>query len=349
MKFSGLSRGLFTFAAFVVFVAGLRAASSVIVPFLLACFIGLITFPIMTWLRRKGIRPGFAVLLIMIALLGLIYGFVQISGNSINKFVENSTEYQVKLQAISRGWVEWLRENDIEINSETFSSVINPANLMRGVVNTLNAFVLGLLTNTFMIMVTVVFLLFELSGLPNKLRIALGEDHASIPAMDRFTAALNRYLAIKSVISLLTGLLAYLLCTFLRIDFALLWGLLAFLLNYVPNIGSMIAAVPPVMLALVQFGTGRAIICAIGYVVINVSFGNFIEPRVMGKGLGLSTLVVWMSLLFWGWVFGPIGMLLSIPLTMIVKIAMESREDTQWLAILLGSDPGEPTLESPEE
>jgi predicted PurR-regulated permease PerM len=128
----------------------------------------------------------------------------------------------------------------------------------------------------------------------------------------------------------------------MRIEFAHLWGLLAFLLNYVPNIGSILAAVPPVMLSLVESGTPRALACGIGYLVINITFGNIIEPRVMGRGLGLSTLVVWLSLIFWGWVFGPVGMLLSVPLTMVVKIAMESNPETHWIAILLGSDPGPP-------
>ena len=187
-----------------------------------------------------------------------------------------------------------------------------------------------------------IFLLLELSGLPSKLRLAMGADHPSVPGFDRFADSLNRYLAIKTIISLVTGFCAYILVSALRIDYAPLWGLLAFMLNYVPNIGSVVAAIPPSMMCLVQFGGPRTVWCVVGYVVINVTFGNFIEPRVMGKGLGLSTLVVWMSLIFWGWVFGPVGMLLSVPLTMVVKIAMESNPDTSWIAILLGSDPGAP-------
>ena len=119
------------------------------------------------------------------------------------------------------------------------------------------------------------------------------------------------------------------------LDFPLLWGLLAFLLNYIPNIGSIIAAVPAVLLALVQIGPGRAIVIAGGYVAINLLIGNLIEPRVMGQGLGLSTLVVFLSLIFWGWVLGPVGMLLSVPLTMTLVMALESQEDTRRYALIL--------------
>lgn len=341
MNFSGLSRGLFSFAAFVLVIAGLRAAGSIIIPFLLACFIALITSPAMIWMKKKGIRPSFAVFIIISTVLCALWVLVQIAGSSITQIAEEKDIYQIRLKQISEGWILWLTNKGIDVNSDTFNSLINPGKAMTLVVNTLTQFLRGMLTNTFMILLTVVFLLMELAGFPNKLQIALGADHGSVPVLNRFSDSLNRYLAIKSWISLITGLCAYLLCRIIGLDYALLWGILAFLLNYVPNIGSILAAVPPVMLALVQVGTPKAIATGIGYLCINIVIGNLIEPRVMGKGLGLSTLVVWMSLIFWGWVFGPVGMLLSVPLTMIVKIAMESKKETQWMAVLLGTDPGE--------
>jgi AI-2 transport protein TqsA len=341
MKFSGLSRGIFNFAAFVIVIAGLRAAGSIIIPFLLACFIAIITSPAMIWMKKRGIRPSFSVLVIVSTVLCVLWVLVQIAGSSITQFAAEQNDNQIRLKAITAEWIDWLVMKGVDVNSQTFNQLINPAKAMTVVVNTLTQFLRGMLTNTFMILVTVVFLLLELAGLPNKLKMALGADHPSVPALDRFSESLNRYLAIKSWISLVTGILAYLLCRVIGLNYALLWGLLAFLLNYVPNIGSILAAVPPVMLALVEFGTAKAIATLIGYLTINIIFGNLVEPRVMGKGLGLSTLVVWMSLIFWGWVFGPVGMLLSVPLTMVIKIAMESKTETQWIAILLGSDPGD--------
>ncbi len=123
------------------------------------------------------------------------------------------------------------------------------------------------------------------------------------------------------------------------VDFPLLWGMLAFLLNYIPTFGSILAAIPPVLLAMVQLGPGHAIAALAVFVMLNVLLGNFVEPYFMGRRLGLSTLVVFLSLVFWGWVWGPVGMLLSVPLTMIVKIMLENTEDLSWIAVLLGAGP----------
>ncbi|EXJ12798.1 AI-2E family transporter [Nitrincola nitratireducens] len=148
----------------------------------------------------------------------------------------------------------------------------------------------------------------------------------------------NQYLVIKTTISLVTGVLVTLWLWWLDVDFPVLWGLIAMLMNYIPNVGSLIAAIPAVLLSLVQLGVSDAIFVASGYLVINIIMGNLIEPRFMGKGLGLSPLVVFLSLILWGWLFGPVGMFLSIPLTMIVKIALEQNESTRWIAIMLGNE-----------
>ena len=345
MNQSTLTRSLVSIAAFVIFIAGLRAAANIIVPFLLAVFLAVITSPLMIQLRKHGVRPPFAVVTILMMVMGVMWVLVRVAGASIRQFADNAPRYQFELRLITRDWVAWLQEKGIEADPETINAFFNPANAMGTIINYLTYFLRGMLTNTFLILITVLFLLLELAGLPQKLRMAFGSEHPSINGWERFTAALNRYLAIKSVISLFTGISAYILVRVADIDFALLWGILAFMLNYVPNIGSILAAIPPVMLAMVLHDTPRALWVLFGYLCINITFGNLIEPRVMGKGLGLSTLIVWLSLVFWGWVFGPVGMLLSVPLTLVVKIAMESRQETMWLAILLGSDPGEGNLE----
>ena len=164
-----------------------------------------------------------------------------------------------------------------------------------------------------------------------------------------FTESVNRYLALKTMFSLLTGVVIWIWLAILGVDFSLLWGLVAFLLNFVPNIGSIIAAIPAVLMALIQLGMGSALLTSLGYVVVNVVVGSIIEPKFMGRGLGLSTLVVFLSLVFWGWVLGPVGMVLSVPLTMILKIALESNEDTRWVAILLGSVPPDVDLKAKPE
>ncbi len=145
-------------------------------------------------------------------------------------------------------------------------------------------------------------------------------------------------MGIKTVVSMATGLSAILVTWWIGLDFPLLWGMLAFLFNYIPAIGSIIAAVPAILMALVQLGIGEAGSTAIGFLAINMLFGNFIEPRLMGYGVGISPLIVFTGLVLWGWIFGPVGMLLSVPLTMTVKMALEADERTRWLAILIGSE-----------
>ena len=159
---------------------------------------------------------------------------------------------------------------------------------------------------------------------------------------------MRRYLAIKSLMSLGTGAAVWLWLTILGVDYPVLWGLLAFLLNYVPNIGSIIAAVPAVLLALVQLGPAEAAWAAAGYLAVNVLFGNVLEPRFMGRGVGLSALVVFLSLVFWGWVLGPVGMFLSVPLTITAKIALAASDETRWAAVLLGTGGEAAASDGPE-
>jgi predicted PurR-regulated permease PerM len=164
----------------------------------------------------------------------------------------------------------------------------------------------------------------------------MGGPQADISDYEGMARAVFAYMSIKAVLSFATGALAALITWVAGVDFPLLWGLLAFLFNFVPSVGSIIAAIPPILLALLQDGVPTGVGVAVGYLVINVVIGTVLEPRVMGRRLGLSTLVVFLSLVVWGWVLGPVGMLLSVPLTMVVKIVCESREELRFVATLLG-------------
>jgi predicted PurR-regulated permease PerM len=180
--------------------------------------------------------------------------------------------------------------------------------------------------------------LLEASTVETKIAAAFGRSTQSLKRPRVFLANLGSYLGIKTIVSLATGVVAGLLTWAVGLDFPLLWAMLAFLLNYVPNIGSIIAAVPAILMALIQLGPGEAMATAVGFVAINIVFGNVIEPRMMGYGVGISPLIVFIGLVFWGWVFGPVGMLLSVPLTMTLKLALESDKRTRWIAILIGSE-----------
>ena len=158
-------------------------------------------------------------------------------------------------------------------------------------------------SNTFLVLLTVIFILMEAAGFSGKLRRAFGEA-TDLGQFERMTQQVQKYLVIKTAISAITGTVVGLWAAVMGLDFALLWGVTAFLFNFIPNLGSIIAAVPAVLLAVVQFGPGRAAVIAVGYLVINIGFGSFVEPMLLGRRLGLSTLVVFVSLVFWGWVWG---------------------------------------------
>ncbi|PIW47741.1 MAG: hypothetical protein COW18_08470 [Zetaproteobacteria bacterium CG12_big_fil_rev_8_21_14_0_65_54_13] len=327
---------LITGAAFVVVVAGMQAAASLLIPFLLAAFIAIICLPPLYWLQGRGIPTAAAVLMIALTLVlvGTLMGvFV---GSSVSDFSRNLPAYQTRLQSQTDGMLTWLAGLGLQLDSQLLRDNLSPA-LAMGMAGKLLAGMGNALANTFLIVLTVIFLLIEASALPHKW-IAMGSHAPSSEHFSRFVASVNSYLAIKGWVSLATGAVITIWLAVLGVDYPLLWGLIAFLFNFVPNIGSIIAAVPAVLLALVQLGPGPALAAGAGYLAVNIVMGNVIEPRYMGRGVGLSTLVVFLSLVFWGWILGPVGMLLSVPLTMIVKLALEAGDDTRWIAVLLGPD-----------
>ncbi|MCP3871459.1 MAG: AI-2E family transporter [Gammaproteobacteria bacterium] len=326
-----------TMAAFVILVAGMREAQSLLVPFLLSVFIAIIVAPALSYLKAHRIPTGIAILLIILAVFAVGILFSGLIGSSVDNFSERLPEYQKKLKTVILTIIGWLSGMGLDISEQLFSKILDPGRAMQMAAQGLSN-LSGLLTNTFLILLTVVFILFEAAGIPAKLDRILPGDPNSHQKFDRVLEDIQRYMMIKTLTSLLTGVMVSLWLYVLNIDYPLLWGVVAFFLNYVPNIGSLIAAIPAILLALVQLGTGAALWATAGYLVINNLVGNVIEPRYMGRGLGLSSLVVFLSLVFWGWVLGTIGMFLSVPLTMTLKIALDSREDTRWIAILLGPD-----------
>ena len=345
------SQILLTVAAFVVVIAGMRAAVTIVVPFLLAAFIAIISAPPLFWLHRKGLPIWLALMIVIsgVLLIGfLISGLV---GSSIKDFTDNLPVYEANLRQFISLMVTWLESHKIDTAGLAVTKLFDTGAAMKLVAGGLNN--LGkVLTNGLLIFMIVIFMLIEASGLPIKLHRIFGDEKNSLENFDKFINTVKQYMAIKTWVSLLTGVAVFILLVIVGVDYAVLWGLLAFFLNYVPNIGSIIAAIPAVLLALIQLGFVKSVIVAAGFIVINLLVGNVIEPRFMGRGLGLSTLVVFLSLLFWGWVLGPVGMLLSVPLTMTAKIALDSREETRWLAILLGPEikakNGVPQTEEPD-
>ena len=332
------SSALLSAAAVVIIIYGMQAAKVLLVPFLLAVFLALITVRPMLWMQEKKVPSVLAALMIVIGMMlviGLVGGIV---GTSIAEFTLALPAYQERLTAIVIGTGEFINRllgDDREVPN--IAELIDPGFAMGFAATILNA-VRDVLTNTFLILFTMVFILLEASSMGIKARAAFGQSADSFERPRLFLQNLGRYLGIKTMISLATGFCAWVLSMWVGLDFPLLWAMLAFLFNYVPTIGSIIAAVPAVLIALITLGPGEAGMTALGYFAINTVFGSFLEPRIMGHGVGISPLIVFTGLVLWGWIFGPVGMLLSVPLTMTLKMALESDDNTRWLAILIGSE-----------
>jgi len=329
------SQLLLTIAAFVVVVAGMKAAVAILVPFLLAAFIAIIGGAPLFWLQRKRLPAWLALLIVIFGIFVIGFLIVGLVGSSVKDFSEDLPVYQEKLKQQTTAIIAWLASHGVDTSGLALEEKFDPGSIMRLVSALLNS--LGnVLTNGFLILMTVIFILLEASSFPEKLRTILGDADSSLVHFNDFTDNVKQYMAIKTLVSLATGVLVTIWIAIIGVDYPLLWGLLAFALNYVPNIGSIIAAIPVVLLATIQLGIIQAVAVAIGYLVVNIVMGSVIEPRFMGRGLGLSTLVVFLSLIFWGWVLGPVGMLLSVPLTITAKIALDSSEETRWIGVLLG-------------
>lgn len=331
-------------AATIIVIGGTRFAGPLLIPFVLAAFLAILCLPAVSWLTRHRVPTVVAVLVVVLVLGAVLSGAGAIVGGSVNQFTAAVPKYEERVDQLWGSVQTWAEQLPFEIlpiepvENEDFKplEIIKPGQLM-GFLGTGLKGVLAALQNTFLVILTLVFMLLEATTFPTKIRMAFGGGKGDLDRFAVVTGQVQRYLAIKTVTSMVTGLLVGVCVGILGLDFAVVWGLVAFMLNYIPNIGSIVAAVPAVLLAFVQLGLGPGLAVAVGYLVINVFIGNIVEPALLGRSLGLSTLVVFLSLVFWGWMWGTVGMLLSVPLTMMIKIFLENSDDLRWAAILLDS------------
>ena len=330
-------RSVLYFSAFVIALAGIKVAAPIVVPFLLSLFVAIICNPAVNYIENKKVPRGFAITVVIFIIFFLFILFGGVIGAAVSDFRVAIPTYEAQLSEEIIWLLQWFARHDIIISMNEIRSYFDPAKVMNLVTTTLSGFS-SILGNAFLLLLTVVFMLSEGKVFAKKLHIAFDDSVKTEKKLDHFLNMVNQYMAIKTVISLTTGLVIGTVLWMLGVQFYVLWALLAFLFNYIPNIGSIIAAVPAVILTFLQLGAGYASIVIGLFVGVNMIMGNVVEPRFMGRSLGLSTLVVFLSLIFWGWLLGMVGMLLSVPLTMILKIALENSEGGRWFAILLSSD-----------
>lgn len=336
-------RGLVAAAALMVIVAGLRAASSLLVPLAIAIFIAITSHPLVAWLERRRVPTGLAVSLTLAVLLLTLLGPGLVVQSAANRLVTLAPGYGERLSVLSAGWFVWLQQRGVDTSQ--LAEVLNwtaALNVAGGVF----ANAAFLLSNALLVLFVVAFVLLEAAGLPGTVSRAFLVDPHALDRYHRVTGEVQRYLRVKTAISLITGLLVGLWTALLGVEFAVLWGLLAFILNFIPNFGSIIAAVPAMLLAYVQLGAGSAAAVGAGYFAVNMVLGNIVEPLVMGRQLRLSPLVVVLSLIFWGWVWGAVGMVLAVPITMSVRILLEQSPDLRWAAVLIAGGERPPASRS---
>lgn len=339
------TRFLFIMAMVVVVVSGLRFGAPILLPFFLALFLAVLTLPIVLWLQQRRVPTSLAIflaVLVDVAIFGLL---ILLASQSMTEFQDRLPRYVIRLQDLWTSWIEGVQGADFPgagILAEALdtSDMLDPGQLVNLAGGTLTR-VFSFASNAFLVFLVLIFILGEATVFPAKFRAILGREKGHSSRLTKMVVEVQEYLGIKTFISLATGILLGSWCWVMDLDFPVLLGLVAFILNYVPTIGSIIASIPAVLLGLIQFGVGQAVVVGLGYVVVNTIFGNLIEPNLLGRRLGLSTLVVILSLIFWGWVWGPVGALLAVPLTMVVKIMLENTSDLRWVAVLLDKAPPE--------
>jgi predicted PurR-regulated permease PerM len=332
------ARLLFLLACFVVVVYGVKFAAPVLVPTAMALFLAILSMPIMTLLRRRRVPGWLAITLAILVNVGVLGLVLLLAGGSVVQFQARLPQYAESLNALEQLLIRTLEaRTGLVLMEDMGPGLVNPSAIVE-VARSAVAYSVEFAATTILVFIVMSFMLSEAVVFPDKLRFLRGADAPLDGRFARVVGEVQAYLRIKTAVSATIGLLVGLWCWYLELDFPVLLGLTAFILHYIPTVGSILAAVPAVLLSLVVYGTlPHALMTGAGYLTVFMLLGNILEPHLQGRRLGLSTVVVVVSLLFWGWAWGPVGALLSVPLTVMVKIWLENTRDLRWVAVLLDS------------
>ena len=336
MKLGPGAKTVLMMAGLVIFIAGLKFAAPLLVPLVTAVFLTVVSMPVVRALTVRRVPRWAAIALAVLLDLAVLLGFAGLVGGSMNEFYDRVPYYQTRLTELTLESAAWVSERGLHVEPSRIGQAVDQVQVMTLVADLFQRLT-ALLSKALLVALLVLFMLFESGTWRMKLVYVLHSPTQDLPRFANAAREVQRYLVVKSGLSVVTGALCGTWAAICGVDFPLVWGLLAFLLNYIPTLGMFIATIPPVVVALIQYGPGSALLVLTGYGIINFTLGNFVEPRIMGRALGLSALVVFLSMVFWGWLWGPIGALLAVPLTMVIKILLANTEDLRWAAVLLGS------------
>lgn len=341
LLFSPPARGVIVAGALALVIGLMKFAAPVVAPLLLAVFIAIIATPALHWMRRVGMPKWSALLIITFVLLDIGSLIALVTTGALEGFRDSLPTYQERFVLLSEQFGSWLEGIGVSGSREAIPDLLNPAQAA-AVVPLLLANASGIFATGLLVLLAVVFILLEAPALPAKLRTAFKLSPEGESRLQELLGKIKRYMLIKTMTSLGTAFCVWLLLRLFGVDFAILWAVLAFFLNFVPVVGNILMTVPPTLMALVQSGPQSAVLVAAGILMINVVIGNVLEPRVMGRGLGISTLAIFIALLVWGWLFGTVGMFLAVPLTTALIMALDASPHTRPIAILLGPDISDP-------
>ncbi len=361
-KMQGM-RALITLACVVVVIAGLKAGATFFVPIAVAFFISVLSYPLMAWLMKKGL-PHMVALFITVGLIVVTLGLTGWAGFTLlKKFYGELPVYIVRMKGIveeSAAWME--RKAGIEgvtkaVEGFNLQSVVDLAkrqdviqNMLSFAGSTFNTVAL-FLGAQIVVLVVMMFILMEAPGTQSRADVIHQAGGPNFSLLMQSVTDIQKYLGVKTLISAATGLLAFFWCWIFGSSYPLLWGIIAFLFNFIPAVGSTAASIPAIIEALLNQGMGSAVGVGIGYGLINFGLDNFLQPMLIGRKFGISGLVIVLSVIFWGLVWGPIGMFLAVPLTMMTKVILENTHEFRWVSVAMAKKKvkrGEVVLETPE-
>lgn len=324
-------------AAAVIIIAGLRVAAPILNPILMAVFFSIIIYHPIAWLKEKGVNGLLSIAIVVFGLLVILFLMGGAVTRSIIEFSQNLPFYKKELHDITKSSITMLNGYGLDISQETVTDNFNAGSIF-GYASKFITGVGGVLGQIILLILVAAFILGETNSYPIKLKVVLRDPDLSLGNITVISRNIRYYLGIKTLTGLFAGTCVTIILLIMGIKFAIIWGILVLLMRYIPNIGSIIAAIPIFLFVLIQQGLEGVLYIGIGYSAINFVVGQIIEPKFFGKGMNLSTLAVFLSLVFWGWTLGDVGMLLAVPITMAIKISLETRENSRWMAIMLGSE-----------
>src|SRR5215210_2062720 len=328
-------RVVLVLAATVVVFTGMRLAAPILDPILFAVVLALLFSPVYAWLRRHRIPTPLALVIMLVGLTLLFLAIAGILGVSIARFSGDIGSYTGKLNDQLDN-IQSLTKS-LGVSKADLHKALSPTALT-GAIGAILSGVADFLSNLFLILIIVLFLLAEGPAMMNRLRASTGEDHPQVARLTVFGHSVIRQLGLRAIVNLVTGAGVTVLLLVLRVDFPLMWGVLAFFLSFIPWIGLPLAVAPAVVLALAEHGVTSAVLVIVGVIVINILAENALSPTVLFLGF-----------IFWAWLLGGPGAFLAAPLTIFLILMLETFPETHWLANVMGMGGPDPEAPDPEE